>query len=43
LATYAIATSYLRTKERLQRIVRMLLGLLKRLSTRDYNKGNEET
>ena len=30
-------------KERLQRIVRMLLGLLKRISTRDYNKGNEET
>ena len=30
-------------KERLQRIIRMLLGLFKRLSTRDYNKGNEET
>lgn len=30
-------------KERLQRIVRMLLGLLKRISTRDYNKGNEDT
>ena len=30
-------------KERLQRIVRMLVGLLKRISTRDYNKGNEET
>jgi four helix bundle protein len=30
-------------KERLQRIVRMLLGLLKRLSTRDYKKGSEES
>jgi len=27
-------------KERLQRIVRMLMGLIKRNSTRDYDKGN---
>jgi four helix bundle protein len=27
-------------KERLQRIVRMLVGLIKRNSTRDYNKGS---
>jgi len=27
-------------KERLQRIVRMLMGLIKRNSTRDYEKGN---
>src|SRR5436309_5206258 len=28
-------------KERLQRIVRMLIGLIKRHSTRDYDKGSE--
>jgi hypothetical protein len=27
-------------KERLQRIVRMLMGLIKRNSKRDYDKGN---
>jgi four helix bundle protein len=27
-------------KERLQRIVRMLIGLIKRFSTRDYDKGD---
>ncbi len=30
-------------KERLQRIVRMLMGLIKRNSTRDYDKGNATT
>lgn len=29
-------------KERLQRIVRMLMGLIKRNSTRDYDKGQQE-
>ena len=29
-------------KERLQRIVRMLIGLIKRHSTRDYEKGSQE-
>ena len=29
-------------KERLQRIVRMLIGLIKRNSTREYEKGKEE-
>jgi four helix bundle protein len=29
-------------KERLQRIVRMLVGLIKRHSTREYEKGNSE-
>jgi len=28
-------------KERLQRIVRMLIGLIKRFSTRDYDKGDQ--
>ena len=27
-------------KERLQRIVRMLMGLIKKISTRDYEKGS---
>jgi hypothetical protein len=27
-------------KERLQKIVRMLMGLIKRNSTREYDKGN---
>jgi four helix bundle protein len=30
-------------KERLQRIVRMLVGLIKRFSTRDYDKGDQPT
>jgi four helix bundle protein len=29
-------------KERLQRIVRMLMGLIKRNSTRDYGKGDQQ-
>ncbi len=30
-------------KERLQKIVRMLIGLIKRNSTRDYDRGTEES